>query len=184
MKINNVDLPIKSIVCLALYYTIAKHLPHSGAKLVGTVSRRFRYCLVKNIFKKCGKNVNVEHGATFGSGRNIEIGDNSGIGINADIPGNTIIGNNVMMGPNCYIAYNNHIYDSIDVPMCQQGMTNPAQTVIGNDVWIGKNVSMTPGRKIGDGSVIAMGCLLCKDFPSYSIVGGNPSKLIKSRKQI
>ena len=181
MNIGDKNFKIRQVICLALYYGIAKHLPHSGMMIFGGISRRFRYFLVRNIFKKCGKNVNVEHGASFGSGRNIEIGNNSGIGINADIPGNTIIGDNVMMGPYCYIAYNNHIFDSIDIPMNQQGMSAPSQTVIGNDVWIGRNVSMTPGRKIGDGSIIAMGCTLCKDFPEYSIVGGNPSKLIRSR---
>lgn len=60
-------------------------------------------------------------------------------------------------------------------------MTALARTIIGNDVWIGKNVSMTPCRKIGNDSIIAMGCHLCKDFRAFSIVAGNPSKLIKPR---
>ena len=55
-------------------------------------------------------------------------------------------------------------------------------TVVGNDVWIGRDVLMMPGRTISDGSIIAGGCVLTKDFPEYSVVGGNPSKLIKSRK--
>ena len=53
---------------------------------------------------------------------------------------------------------------------------------IGNDVWIGRQVTMTPNRKIADGTIIGACCLLCKDFPPYSIVGGNPSKLIRGRK--
>lgn len=40
---------------------------------------------------------------------------------------------------------------------------------------------MTPGRNIKRGSIIGAGGLLCKDFPEYSIIGGNPSKLIRSR---
>ena len=55
-------------------------------------------------------------------------------------------------------------------------------TVIEDDVWIGRNVIMTPGRLIKKGSIIAAGCVLSKDFPEYSIVGGNPSKLIRIRK--
>lgn len=55
-------------------------------------------------------------------------------------------------------------------------------TQIGNDVWIGRDVHMTPGRTIADGSIIAMASVLTKDFPPYSVVGGNPAKLIKSRK--
>ena len=56
------------------------------------------------------------------------------------------------------------------------------KTKIGNDVWIGRDVLMTPGRKILDGSIIGGGCVLTKDFPAYSIIGGNPSRLIRSRK--
>mgnify|MGYP003501875962 FL=1 len=66
--------------------------------------------------------------------------------------------------------------------MCQQGMTEKKITRIGNDVWIGRDVHMTPGRTISDGSVIAMRSVLTKDFPPYSIVGGNPAKLIRYRK--
>ena len=40
---------------------------------------------------------------------------------------------------------------------------------------------MTPGRRVRKGSIIAAGSVLTKDFPEYSIVGGNPARLIKSR---
>ena len=140
-----------------------------------------RYQLVRHIFLRCGKNVNVERGANFGSGREIEIGDNSGIGVNACIPSNTKIGNDVMMGPNCYILPHNHAYDRTDIPMWKQGFTEKKQTIIEDDCWIGRDVTMTPGRIIRKGSIIAAGAVLTKDFPEYSIVGGNPAKLIKSR---
>lgn len=40
---------------------------------------------------------------------------------------------------------------------------------------------ITPGKHIKKGTIIAGGTVLTKDFPAYSIVGGNPSILIKSR---
>lgn len=86
------------------------------------------------------------------------------------------------MGANCYILPHNHAFDRTDIPMCQQGFNEKKQTIIEDDVWIGRDVLMTPGRHISKGSIIAGGCVLCKDFPEYSIVGGNPSKFIKSRK--
>ena len=140
-----------------------------------------RRALCKNIFKEMGRNVNIERRAHFGNGNGIVIGDNSGIGINCNIPNNTIIGNNVMMGPNCFILSMNHNFDRTDIPMNRQGMTTRKQTVIGNDVWIGRDVTMTPGRNIAEGTVIAACCVLTKDFPAYSVVGGNPSRLLKSR---
>lgn len=138
--------------------------------------------LVKHIFAKCGHNVNVERRANFGYGDKIEIGDNSGIGINASIPRDTIIGDNVMMGPNCVILSSNHKFDRTDIPMCQQGSTENKQTRIGNDVWIGRDVLIMPGRNISDGTIVAARCVLSKDFPSYSIVGGNPPRIIRMRK--
>lgn len=169
------------LVYLVSYYCFARFLPTSYTPIVGKVSKWIRYQLCRNIFAKCGKNVNVERGAFFGSGSLIEIGDNSGIGVNCHLPSNTKIGNNVMMAPNCYIFNMNHAFDRTDIPMCQQGSTPPLTTIIEDDVWIGRGVMMTPGRVVKRGSVVAAGCVLCKDFPEYSIVGGNPSRFIKSR---
>lgn len=172
---------MKQVICLICYYLIAQYLP-SSYNIGG--GKRVRYFLCKRIFKYCGKNVNVERKAHFGSGRNVEIGDNSGLGINCNVPSNIKIGNNVMMGPNCFVIKYNHSFDRTDIPMNEQGFqsTENVQTVIEDDVWIGMNVLMTPGRHIRKGSVVGAGCLLCKDFPEYSIIGGNPSKLLRMRK--
>lgn len=53
--------------------------------------------------------------------------------------------------------------------------------IIGNDVWIGSGVTIMSGVKIGDGAVIAANSHVVKDVQPYSIVGGNPAKLIKKR---
>lgn len=54
-------------------------------------------------------------------------------------------------------------------------------TVIGNDVWIGQNVTIMPGIRIGDGAIIASNTTVTKNVDPYTIVGGNPSRLIKKR---
>ena len=128
--------------------------------------------------------MNVERKANFGSGLDIELGDESGLGIGCVVPSNTKIGKHVMMGPNCYILAQNHRFDRIDIPMCKQGMSSKLQTTIGDDVWIGRDVVMTPGRSIQSGTIVAAGCVLCKDFPAYAIIGGNPSRLIRYRQKI
>jgi len=53
--------------------------------------------------------------------------------------------------------------------------------IIGNDVWIGANVTIMSGVTIGDGAVIANNSHVVKNVEPYSIVGGNPAKLIKYR---
>lgn len=52
---------------------------------------------------------------------------------------------------------------------------------IGNDVWIGENVTIMSGVTIGDGAVIANNSHVVKDVEPYSMVGGNPAKMIKKR---
>lgn len=126
--------------------------------------------------------MNIERGAWFGSGQGIEIGDNSGIGINAHIHNNTCIGNNVMMGPNLFMLENSHIFERVDIPMIEQGVVDKLdKVIIEDDVWIGRDVMIMGSKTIKKGVIIGARCLLTKNFPEYSIVGGNPSRLIRSR---
>lgn len=175
------SLSIKNIIALVLYYGLLRYLPASTVPVLGKISRKLRYLCCKNIFKYCGTNVNVERMAFFGSGIGIQIGNNSGIGKQCVVPSNIIIGENVMMGPNCFILDANHEIDRIDIPMIQQGHSMSKQTIVEDDIWIGRQVLFTPGRTVKKGTVIGAGCVLTKDFPEYSIVGGNPSRLIKIR---
>ena len=54
-------------------------------------------------------------------------------------------------------------------------------TVIGNDVWIGNSVTIMQGVKIGDGAIIGTNSLVTKDVDPYSIIGGNPARVIRKR---
>ncbi len=169
------------ILALILYYGFLRYFPNSNFPLLGKFSKRLRYLCVRNIFAYCGHNVNVERGAWFGHGKNVYIGNNSGIGINAVVPNNIKIGENVMMGPEVQILVRDHLFDRTDIPMIVQGFSKNAECIIEDDVWIGMNVIILKGRKISKGSIIAAAAVLTKDFPEYSIVGGNPAKLIRSR---
>lgn len=51
--------------------------------------------------------------------------------------------------------------------------------IIGNDVWIGRECIIMPGAKIGDGAIIGAYSVVTKDVPPYSVVGGNPARIIK-----
>lgn len=54
-------------------------------------------------------------------------------------------------------------------------------TIIGNDVWIGYKALIMPGVKIGNGAIISSQSVVTSDVPAYTIVGGNPAKVIKKR---
>ena len=59
--------------------------------------------------------------------------------------------------------------------------SSDAHTIIGNDVWIGNGALIKPGIKVGDGAVIGMGSVVTQDVEPYTIVGGNPAKIIRKR---
>ena len=169
---------------LYTYYLFLKRLPHSTVPFLGPLCEKIRYRFGRHIFKECGKKVNIGQNARFGNGRNICIGENSSIGINAKVPNDIIIGKNVMMGLNVTIFSSNHEFSRTDIPMCAQGFKKYPPVVIEDDVWIGTSAIVMPGRIIKEGTIIAAGSVLTKDFPAYSIVGGNPAKFIKSRKEV
>ena len=52
---------------------------------------------------------------------------------------------------------------------------------IGHDVWIGHGAVVLPGRSIGTGAVIAAGAIVTRDLPAYTIVAGNPARVIRRR---
>ncbi len=54
-------------------------------------------------------------------------------------------------------------------------------TIIGNDVWIGYKAVVMPGVKVGDGAIIAATSVVTADVSPYTVVGGNPAKLIRQR---
>jgi virginiamycin A acetyltransferase len=111
------------------------------------------------------------------------------------------IGDQLIIGKFCMIASDvtfimngaNHLTQSIssypftifghDWTKAMEGKSYPnkGNTIVGNDVWIGYNATILPGITIGDGAIIAANTTVSKNVPPYSIVGGNPSKIIKKR---
>ncbi|MDO6708246.1 CatB-related O-acetyltransferase [Photobacterium sp. 1_MG-2023] len=61
------------------------------------------------------------------------------------------------------------------------GFERVGDTVIGNDVWLGSECVIMPGVHIADGAVIGARAVVTKDVPPYSIVVGNPGRVVKTR---
>lgn len=180
------SLSLPKILFLALYYGFARHLPESDRRrFVGRLAKRVRYYCCRPVLDKCGRSVNIEAGADFGSGEGIEIGDYSNFGVNSLIGNSPInpirIGINVMMGRDVIILTRNHLYSDLTRPMIVQGYSEPRTVVIEDDVWIGARSIILPGRRIGRGAIVGAGSVVTKDVPPYAIVGGNPARILKWR---
>lgn len=174
--------PVK-LLFLLLYYLLLRYLPASdnGFKL-SIVFRKMRSVVGRFVFDGCGRNVNIERCADFGTGSGICIGDNSGLGIRCKVRGPLVLGDDVMMGPDVLIFTSNHEIGRTDIPMRLQGNGAVKRVTISSDVWIGARVIILPGVTIGKGAVIGAGAVVAKDVPDYAIVGGVPAKIIGYRK--
>lgn len=139
----------------------------------------------KNILKKLlgvtQENFLIEQNFWCDYGYNIEIGENFYSNHNLVIldAAKVKIGDNVFIGPNCGIYTAGH---PIDYITRNKGLEYAKPIEIGNNVWIGGNVTILPGVKIGDDSVIGAGSVVTKDIPSDVVAVGDPCKPIKEIK--
>lgn len=171
---------LSRLLCYILFYGFARHLPESS-RPTGIGTRTLRYWICRGMFTKCGQRVNIERGSYFGHGKGIEIGDESGIGVNCRVSPPLRIGKYVMMGPDVVILGQNHKHDDLSIPMVYQGFNPKPGVIIEDDVWIGTRVIILPGCHIGKGAIIGAGAVVTKNVPCYTIVGGNPARVIKCR---
>ncbi|MEM1079670.1 MAG: CatB-related O-acetyltransferase [Pseudomonadota bacterium] len=57
----------------------------------------------------------------------------------------------------------------------------PRPTLVGNDCWFGRNATILPGARLGHGVIVGAGAVVGGDIPDYSIVAGNPGRVIRRR---
>lgn len=111
---------------------------------------------------KIGKNVGIGEFAYLGGAGGLEIGDEC------------IIGQYFSCHPE------NHITTDQNTAIRHQGVTRIG-IYIGKNCWIGSKVTILDGVTIGDGCIIAAGAVVNQSFPSNSVIGGVPAKLLKTR---
>lgn len=139
----------------------------------------------KTLLHKYGDKVYIGKNCTF-TYRTVELGSYVYIGNNCVIQsahGNIKIGNHVMFGPGVHLHGGNHVMNQVGVYMdqIQKKFGDDPDLIIEDDVWIGSNAIILGGVTIGRGSVIGAGTVVTKSVPPYSLVVGNPGKVIKKR---
>ena len=130
-----------------------------------------------------GRRVIYYPGVWIAPGRNLVIGDEVDLafGVLIETSGGVTIGDRTLVGFGTKIFSRNHIVPSQRGRIFSSGHTNQPVT-IGKDVWLGANVIVLPGRTIGEGAVVGAGSVITKDVAPFTIVGGNPAKILRVRE--
>ena len=144
---------------------------------------------LKSLFLKLngaviGKRVVFYPGVWIAPGRNAVVGDDVDFALNVfvETSGGVRIGDRTLIGYGTKILSRNHVIPPDRESIFYAGH-DKKPVVIGKDVWIGANVIILAGRTVGDGAVIGAGSIVTKDVEPFTIVGGNPAKLIRRRER-
>ena len=114
----------------------------------------------------------------------LSIGHNSSIRDDGHITccNKILIGNGVRIGPKVLITDNSHgasTRELLELNPIERPLFSKGPVIIEDNVWIGEKASIMPNVKIGKGAIIGANSVDTKDVSSYSIVGGNPARVLK-----
>lgn len=129
-----------------------------------------------------GGKIGINFAARFANRPRLEVGDNTEIGNGCTFA----IGKMISIGKNCLLSGNISVMDSnahvVDLGGRVARRPPPAEEVrpvrIGDYVWIARDCIIFPGVRIGEGSVISAGSVVRNHVPPYSVVAGNPAKVM------
>lgn len=96
--------------------------------------------------------------------------------------GGIFIEDKVLIGPGVHFYTNNHEFSNVNKPIFDQGYPEPKLSnsiTLRRGSWIGAGVIILPGIEIGENAVVGAGSVVTKSIPSYTVVAGNPARIIK-----
>ena len=143
------------------------------------IRRKARLDIIPSKKITLGKKSVIEDYTIINNGMgDIFIGDYTHVTSRVKLVGPVTLGNYVTIGSGAQITGLTHNYLDVTRPIAKQGVT-PNRTVVEDDVWIGGNSCINQGITTGTHSIIASGSVVTKNVPPYSVVGGNPARILR-----
>ena len=147
----------------------------------GKVMAAIRFTLLRTLCQFCGDNVLLKEHCYVYHPDQLKIGNNVSIHpmCYIDALGGISIGDNVSIAHGTSIISFNHTWEDSNTPI-KYNPLNCKPITINSDVWIGCGCRILAGVCIGKRSIIGAGAVVVKDVPPYTIVAGNPARVIKT----
>lgn len=135
--------------------------------------------VLRELLGSVGEDVEIKATLYVDYGTYISIGDRTFInyGLTALDVAPITIGADCMIGPNCSLLTPTH---PIEPEPRRDKIEGAAPIVLEDNVWLGGSVTVCPGVRIGENSVIGAGAVVTKDIPANSVAVRNPARVIKS----
>jgi acetyltransferase-like isoleucine patch superfamily enzyme len=171
------------VLPLALLSRCSDFIFRTASEMLSVVPYLFgviiRYEFYKWTLTRCGRNVAVGFGTIF-LYRDVSIGDNVLIG-NFNTIHYCDIGSYVVIADGCQLLSGSryHNLDRTDVPMALQG-GRLRRITLADDCWIGARAIVMDD--VHQGAVVAAGAVLTRAADPYTVVAGNPARVIRRRK--
>jgi acetyltransferase-like isoleucine patch superfamily enzyme len=90
------------------------------------------------------------------------------------------VGRSVLFARNVYVSDHNHAFGDLEVPVVEQGISDPRPVAIGDGAWLGENVVVGPGVTIGRGAVIGANAVVLESIPDFCVAVGVPARVVRS----
>lgn len=181
----------------------------SFMNFIRKIRNRFRRIYYSKVMNTCGQNFNtggvtVNNPQCIYLGKGVGIGDDTFLGPVTQYAGvaynpKIVIGDGTWVGKHCSIAAidrveigkhvlfagyvhitdHSHGYEDIEKPIAPQRLITKGPVIIEDDCWLGFSCEILSGVHIGKHCIVAARAVVTKDVPSYSIVAGNPARIVK-----